>query len=171
MMIGQLYYFIGLGLLFCAVSGLIMKQFGTVLSWSDTLGVAGVLLVLGAVYALVGYGFRSLSVWSRYGAAVLALLCLASLKVNSTVEGFASTALTLVGQFAMPIGIVITLYAAYLVMSPKGAVIFSGNYRKVIADTPEIQYSFAKVFVVVGIFLVGVQSLMLLPIFNASFAH
>jgi len=168
MMMGQLYYFIGLGLLFSAVSGLIMKQCGAVLSWPDTLGVVGVLLFLGAAYALVGYGFRTLSVWSRYGAAVLALLCLASLRVNSTVEGFAATALALVGLFAMPIGIVITFYAAYLAMAPKGAVIFSGDYRKVIAGTPEIQYSFAKVFVVVGIFLVGVQSFMLLPVFNVG---
>jgi hypothetical protein len=168
MMVGQLYYFIGMGLTLCAVTGVLMKSFGAALPWSGTLGVAGVIVVLGALYALVGYGLRSLYVWSRYAAAFLALLCLASLRVNSQVQGYAATTLNLVGMFAMPIGIVLTGYAAYLALSPKGAVVFSRDYRRVIEATPEIQYTFAKVFMVTGVLLVAVQSFMLVPVFGVG---
>jgi len=168
MMVGQFYYLIGLGLFLCALTGLLIKYFGAVLSWSDTLGVAGVFLCLGVVYAVVGYGFRSLSTWSRYAGAVLAILCLASLKTNTAVQGYASTVLALVEMFAMPIGIVFTLYAAYLVMSPKGSIVFSKQYRKVIADTPEIRYTFREALAVVGIFLIAVQSFMLLAVFRVT---
>ena len=166
MMVGQLYYFIGLGLALCAITGVFMKSMGAALSWPDILGVVGVILALGAAYAVVGYGLRSLYMWSRYAAALLTLLCLASLRVNSQVQGYAATVLSLVGMFAMPIGIVITVYAAYLALSPKGAIVFSNDYRRVIASTPEIQYTFARVFLVAGILLVAVQSFMLIPVFG-----
>lgn len=169
MMVGQWYYLIGLALALCAVTGFALKALqGSALSWGDVGGVAVVLVSLGALYAAVGYGFRKLNRWARYGGAVLALLCLASMKANPAVQGYASTALALVSMFALPIGIVITFYGAFLVMSPKGAIVFSKDYQGIVAETSEIQYEHKKFVVWAGTLLIAVQAFMLLAVFRVS---
>lgn len=163
---GQLCYFIAMGLVLAGATGLVLKPWLRVLSWSDTLAVCGVFAMLALAYAALGRGFRTFALWARYLAGALGLLCLASLKVNPVVQGHAATVMSLIGLFAQPIGIVLTLYAAFLALSPKGAVVFSRPYREVIAATPAIQYTLSKPVVLAGMVLIAVQCFMLLAVFS-----
>ncbi|MDF3056554.1 MAG: hypothetical protein K0R17_769 [Rariglobus sp.] len=165
---GQLYYLIALGLLLASLSGIFIRQWHGVLSWPDTFWVAGVFIILAGLYALVGYGFRRLAPWSRYGAGALAMLCLSSVIINPSVQHPLVLSVALIRMFALPIGIVITLYAAYLTLFAKGTMILSSEYRQVIRDTPEVQYTFSKLFLAVGIALVSVQSVKVLMIFTGK---
>lgn len=165
---GQLYYLVALGLMLAALSGVGLRNWRGVLSWPDTLWVAGVFAGLGGLYAVVGYGFRSLAPWARYGAGGLALLCLSSLIINPAVQHPVVFSVAIIRMFAMPVGIVITLYAAYLTLFAKGEMVFSRAYRQVINDTPEVGYTFSKVFLALGIFLVSVQSVKVLMVFTGK---
>lgn len=166
MAMGQLYYLLAFGLLLASFSGVFLRQWRGVLSWPDTLWVAGVFIVLAGLYALVGYGFRSLARWSRYGAGGLAMLCLSSLIINPAVQHPLVLSVALVRMFAMPVGIVITLYAAYLALFAKGAVVLSREYRQIVTSAPKTEYTFSKLFLTLGIVLASVQSLKVLMIFT-----
>jgi hypothetical protein len=165
---GQLYYLIALGLGLASVTGVILRPWRGVFSWPDTLWVAMVFIVLAGLYALVGYGLRSLARWSRYGAGGLAMLCLSSVIINPTIQHPVIFSVALIQMFAMPIGIIITLYAAYLALFSKGATVLSPEYQQVIKDTPEIRYTFSRIFLVLGIVLVSVQSLKVLMVFTGK---
>lgn len=165
---GQLYYLLGVGLFLAALTGVILRQWRGVFSWPDTFWVAGVFAGLGLLYAVVGYGLRQLAGWARFGAGGLALLCLASVIVNPAVHHPVVFSVALISMFAMPAGIVITLYAAYLALFGKGKVVFSEDYRQAIVATPEVRYTFSKLFLAVGIALVAVQSLKVLTVFTGK---
>lgn len=165
---GQLYYLMALGLILAAFSGVFIRQWRGVLSWSDTLWVAGVFSGLAVGYAVVGHGLRMLAKWAPFGAGGLALLCLASVIINPAVQHPVVFSVAVIRFFAMPIGIVITLYAAYLALFAKGKVVFSADYRQVIADTPQVQYAFTKVFMVAGIVLSTVQAIKVLMVFTGK---
>jgi hypothetical protein len=64
------------------------------------------------------------------------------------------------GLIGFPIGTLISVYFLYLLLSQKGAYVFSPEYAQVIAATPHIQY---KTSIVVWIFL----GLLLVVIFLA----
>ncbi len=164
---GQLFYLLAGGLLLACVTGSLLHSSRGVLSWPDTLWVMGVFLMLAGLYAVVGYGLRSFAPWSRYGAGGLALLCLSSVIINPEIHHPVIFSVAVIQKFAMPIGIIITLYAAYLTLFGKGAKVLSPEYRQVISATPETHYAFSKVFLVAGIILVTVQSLKVLTVFVA----
>ncbi len=165
MAMGQLGFFIAMGLGLAGLTGLILQPWLRVLSWSDTVAVCAVFAVLALAYAALGHGFRTLAPWARYLAGVLGPLCLASLKVDPAVQGHAATVMTLVGMFAQPIGIVLTLYAAFLALSPIVAVVFSRAYREVVAATPLFCSTLSKPMTMAGLVLVAVQCFRLLAVF------
>jgi hypothetical protein len=162
---GQLFYLMAAGLLLACVTGALLHSSRGALSWPDTLWVMGIFLLLAGLYVLVGYGLRSLSAWSRFGAGGLTLLCLSSIIINPALQHPFVFSVAVIRMFAMPIGLVITIYAAYLTLYGKGAKVLSPEYRQVIADTPRINYTFSKVFLVAGIVLATVQSLKVLAVF------
>jgi len=78
-------------------------------------GVA--LLLMGILFALVGYGVRTFKSWARNWSAILFGL----------------------GMAGVPIGTLLGIYVLYLMLSKKGHVVFSEDYQKIIAATPHIQ--------------------------------
>jgi hypothetical protein len=162
---GLLFYLIALGLMLAVVSGVALKPWKSALSWPDTLWVGAVFAGLALFYAIVGHGLRSLATWSRYAAGALTMLCLSSLIINPTLQHPVVLSVALIRVFALPVGIVITLYAAYLALFGKGAVVLSPTYRALAAQAPQ-DYRLTKVFLAMGIVLVTVQSLKVLMIFT-----
>ncbi|HSI09656.1 MAG: hypothetical protein ACAH89_05965 [Rariglobus sp.] len=163
--VGQLYYLMAFGLVLAAITGVALHGTRGVLSWPDTLWVAGVFVAVAVLYAAVGYGFRKLATWSRYGVGALALLCLSSLIINPEVHHPAVFSVAVIRFFAMPVGVILTVYGAYLALTKKGATVLSADYRQVVADTPEVSYVYSRVFLAAGIVLMVVQSLKVLSVF------
>lgn len=163
---GQLYYLLALGLFLASGTGVVLRQWRGVLSWRDTLWVAGVFAGLAVLYAVAGYGLRTLARWSPYAAGGLALLCLSSVIINPAVQHPVVLSVALIRMAALPVGLIITLYGAYLVLFKKGVIVLSDDYRRAIAATPEVTYAFSRVFLGTGIVLVTVQCLKVLMVFT-----
>lgn len=99
-------------------------------------GVATYCVLTGGNYAL-GYGLRRLQPWARWTEATFFLF------------GLLSTFAMMIGMFVMKsaelaipsiVGITIYSYVLYLLLSPKGAMVFSPGYRAIIEKTPHIKY-------------------------------
>ncbi|HAV64940.1 MAG TPA: hypothetical protein DCY13_21535 [Verrucomicrobiales bacterium] len=105
-------------------------------------GVAAVLLVFCGVQFAAGLGLRRLRNWARIVAAILSAL----------------------GLLSFPVGTLINGYILYLLLSKKGQMVFSEEYRQIIAQTPHIRYRTSTiVWIVLGI-------LVALILFFAVFA-
>jgi hypothetical protein len=92
--------------------------------------VAGCLYAgLGLLQGFVAVGLRRLRNWARIVAVVFSVL----------------------GLIAIPIGTLISAYFLYLLVSEKGRIVFSDEYKHVIEQTPHIVY---KTSVVVWILLI-----------------
>jgi hypothetical protein len=164
---GLLYHLLALGLFLAACTGVVIHPWRGVLSWTLTLWVAGVFVALAALYAAVGYGFRTLRGWSGYAAGGLALLCLSSLIINPAVQHPVVFSVALIRMFALPVGIIITLYGAYLTLFAKGKMVLSPSYRA--SATGEVKtYTLSKLFLATGIVLVSVQSIKVLMVFTGQ---
>ena len=85
-------------------------------------------LALGVLQGFVGVGLRRLQGWARVVAVVFSVL----------------------GLIAIPIGTLISAYFLYVLLSEKGQIVFSENYKRVIEQTPHIKY---KTSIIVWIFL------------------
>ncbi|CAM3095205.1 hypothetical protein [Rariglobus hedericola] len=162
---GQLYYFMAAGLVLAALTGVIVKPWHGAFTWPHTLWAAGVFAGLGALYAVVGYGFRTLAPWSRYAVGALALICIASMITRPEGQPALIVSIALIKIFALPVGLLITLYGVYLAYCPQGKQILSKNYQQVVADTPKVKFGFSKIFLVVAILLASVQAVRVLMIF------
>lgn len=103
-----------------------------------------ILLVLAGVQVWVGLGLRRLRTWARIPAGILSGI----------------------GLLSFPLGTIINLYVLYLLFSRKGKMVFSPQYRRIIEETPHIQY---KTSVVVWIFLALLLVLMGLAVIGAIF--
>ena len=77
-----------------------------------------VFLFLSIVQIVTAIGLWRLQRWSRPGATILAVF----------------------GLLVIPIGTIVSLYAIYILLSPKGRVVFSDEYKQIIRETPHIKY-------------------------------
>lgn len=98
-------------------------------------------IVFGAVYAVLGavqlalaIGLRRLRTWARWGA----------------------TAFATIGLLGFPVGTLISIFILYLLLSKKGAYVFSAPYQQVIAATPHVKYRTSRVVIVVLLLLLAV---------------
>lgn len=97
-----------------------------------SLGVAVLFIVLAAVFGVAGTGLRRLQGWARIPTGILATL----------------------GLLAFPVGTIINVYVLYLIFSGKGSMVFSPEYREVMAATPHIKYKMSiLVWVLLGLVL------------------
>ena len=79
-----------------------------------------------------------------------------------------STVISVIGLAGFPIGTLINGYILYLLWSPKGTMVFSEQYKEIIAQTPHIKY---KTSLIVWTFLIlllivigmGVVALLFAP--------
>ncbi len=127
--IGTLYY---LGAIMLVFTGLmsVLKLGSPELGgpWAGLFFIA-----LGVAYFQLGRWFRAL---------------LPKAKIPGTI-------LAAIGLLAFPFGTLINIYILYLINSKKGAMVFSDQYRAVIAATPGIKYKTSiVVWVLVGLLLV-----------------
>lgn len=140
--VGVLYY---LGGAFLTVMGCVAVAAG---AGGGALGLSGV--GIGAIYLLLGVaqiwtgsGLRRLKSWARLPTGILSGL----------------------GLLAIPIGTLINAYILYLLFSQKGKMIFSEEYRDVVAQTPHIKYRTSiLVWILLGLVIVGLLAAILLPL-------
>lgn len=137
--VGSLY---SLGCLLTLVGGGLMTYYMVLSSSVQNNPVVrmGLLLVgLGVAQGFLGYGLSKLKWWARIPASLFAGL----------------------GLLAFPIGTLINGYILYLLLSAKGKMVFSAEYREIIRQTPEIKYRTSKIlwfflFVLLGLIALGI---------------
>lgn len=112
--VGVLYYL-----------GAVLLCFSTIGTFMDQSTTGGARIVIGlllatfvVIYILVGRMFRALSPKAKTPGTLLSAL----------------------GLLAFPIGTLINGYILYLIHSKKGKMVFSDEYKEVIAQTPNIKY-------------------------------
>jgi serine/threonine protein kinase len=162
---GLLYY---LGALYGAISFLflIMTPIGEAVDRKAQSGTAVIFFVVmtGSNFAL-GYGLRKLQAWTRWTVAVLMVLSMLLLLI----VGLAFTLVTnpIIGIIFLVSSEVITGYILYLMVSPKGMMVFSHPYKAMIVQTPHIRCRISQldrallvVFALVIIAAVFVQGIL-----------
>jgi len=141
--VGSLYL---LGCILVVVGGGIMTYMaisGAAQNGSVGAMELGFLLGIGIGQGFIAVGLRGLKSWARIPASLFAGL----------------------GLLAFPLGTLINGYILYLLLSAKGRMVFSPEYREVIRQTPEIKYKTSKillffVFLLVGLLVLGVVALI-----------
>lgn len=127
--VGLLYLLLAAFFLFSGLGGFVYSV--AVLRGEDlAFGIS--FSVLGAVLVWTGIGVLRLKPWARILTGI-----------------FSS-----VGLLAIPIGTVVNAYILYLLFSKKGITVFSADYKRVIAETPQIKSRVTVFFwIVVGLML------------------
>jgi hypothetical protein len=98
-----------------------------------------IIIGLGFMQGMIGSGLRRLQRWTRIPVLLLAGI----------------------GLLAIPIGTIISGYILYLILSNKGAMVFSDEYKEVIRQTPDIRYR-TSIIVWILLGLLGVVLLFVL---------
>jgi hypothetical protein len=118
--VGVLYW-IGAGLCGFGAAAMLVGS----VAWSTREPVDGIVFAIGgmyavftAVFAAVGWGFRTLSPWVRWVGGILSVL----------------------GLLAFPLGTLINGYILFLLFSPKGARVFAPDYADIRAATPHVRF-------------------------------
>lgn len=143
--IGTLYYIgtvlLGLGLLvqIAQAVGFVINSSSDVSAMASGLGKTVVMIVilglLAAIQGVCGYGIRNLKSWGRIMGIVLGAI----------------------GLIGFPVGTIISAYILYLLISRKGGMVFSAEYKEIIAATPEVKYKTSIiVWIILGIIVLGV---------------
>jgi hypothetical protein len=102
------------------------------------------LILLSAAYFQMGRWFRALNPKAKMPATILAVI----------------------GLLGIPLGTLINGYILYLIHSQKGKMVFSDEYKTIIAETPDIKY---KTSLLVWIFIGLLVLLILIGILAAVF--
>jgi hypothetical protein len=123
-----------------------------------------VLLPFLAIYYALGIGLRRLQTWSRWATVVLMILAMAlgafALVIQSQLPADAGRR----PDFSW-VGWIINVYILYLLLSAKGTMVFSPEYKAVIAQTPHIKYRTSRlVRILVAVFV----ALLVLAVVAAS---
>ena len=126
--------------------------------------------IVAVLGAFMGYGLRHLQVWVRWTSMVLLVLSLLySLGVSLFLMAFFSNGNTTPLIVVMLVGIMIQGYIFYLLVAPKSNVVFSAEYRMVIAKTSEIRCRTSLIVKIVLGLLVTLLVLALIGMIATSF--
>ena len=136
---GTLFY-LGGGLGMLVTAGLLAQIWRA----TQSLGVVEILVValgvfMGIAQLLLAHGLRNLLRWSRIPAAAVSVLML----------------------FSVPVGTLIGSYFLYLLLSQKGGVVFSDEYRQVITQTPHVHYRTSRIVVVLLVVVLLILALVI----------
>ena len=123
--VGMLYYLAAAGLLLAAVILLIAAGSG------NTAYNVGMAIACFAFFGLYSWLVRGLRAWKS------------SVKIPTGI-------LAGLGLLGFPVGTLINGYILYLLFSQKGTMVFSDEYKQIIADTPDMKY---RTSIIVWIFL------------------
>jgi hypothetical protein len=116
--VGALYY---LGGALALVFGLLMipVYLQTAAPFDQMYGLSALMLVgLGALSLVLGYGFRRLMPWVRIPGAI--------------VSG--------IGLLAIPIGTIVSAWILYLMFCEKGRTVLAPEYQAIVSASPEVRY-------------------------------
>ena len=69
---------------------------------------------------------------------------------------------SVIGLLAIPVGTIISGYFLYLLLSKKGTVIFSPQYKQIIAATPHIKYKTSKIVIALLLILIALIAIALI---------
>jgi hypothetical protein len=126
---------------------------------------------LTGLHVALGIGLNRLQTWARWTEVTLISLSLALMLFASiaivllTMGGQAGTLLPVLFGYGF-MGLIL-VYILYLLVSRKGSMVFSPEYRAIVERTPHIKY---KTSLLVKVFLVLIVSLIVLGFFAAYFA-
>ncbi len=141
--LGALYYLGAIGLLAVGIIEMVAPS-------DDSVGVRLMIAVfalgLGGLYFWIGRGLRGLKSRARIPAVILAVI----------------------GLLGFPVGTLINGYILYLLLSAKGTMVFSDEYKQIIADTPDIKY---RTSIIVWIFLGLLVALVAAAFIGAMVGH
>jgi hypothetical protein len=158
--IGWLYYlpaiFVALSLLafvFSLATGLetglqTEEEFGSGGRSVQILGLVAFHAVVFALLSAVGYGLYTFRRWARWTCVVLTSLVMLYMILGSVLKvivGSAISAVILIAGFGISVGIM------YLLLAAKARVVFSSEYREIVARTPHIRYKRSLFVLVVGL--------------------
>ncbi len=113
--LGLLYYLGATGTVLASVMMLIAGA--TSAHSAEDVGIAVGALLFGTLYLWIARGLRTLNRKVRIPAGVLAGI----------------------GLIGFPVGTLFNAYVLHLLFSEKGKVVFSDEYKQIIADTPDIK--------------------------------
>jgi hypothetical protein len=126
-----------------------------------SIGMIVVLAAIAALSAAVGIGLRNLQPWARWVDVGLILLGFAMTILSLVIAGLAggNAAGTAGANLAQQI---IPAYILYLLVSRKGTMVFSPEYRAIIEKTPHIRYKMSCLVKFLALFLLAVIGLALI---------
>lgn len=100
-------------------------------------------IVIGVLQGVLAYGLRRLRSWSRWPTVVLSFI----------------------GLLAFPMGTLISALILSNTLGAKARMVFSEDYQRIIAATPQVKYKTSKVVVVLLVILV----IILIGVIAAAF--
>jgi len=115
------------------------------------LAVVGYVLFVASVNLAMGIGLTGLKTWARWTEVVLSSL---SICYTLLVAGLSARTSEILGQLAF--FAIVPAFILILLLSPKGAMVFSPEYRTIIYWTPHIKYQTSVLLKGCLIFLVAV---------------
>jgi len=151
--LGLLYYFMGGVMVLAPIMALVLK---TVARMGLAEAISGVCyLALGLLVLAIGWGLRGLRPWTRVPVGILSGIGLMLFPSGALISAYV-------------LYLVINAYILYLVFSPRGATVFSPEYREIIRQTPHVTYQLSRLTVILlGIFL----TLMVFALLHLIFAN
>lgn len=99
---------------------------------STVLATGVALLIVGILQFVVGFEIRKLKSWARSAAGIMSGI----------------------GLLGFPVGTVINAYILFLLFGKKGQMVFSTDYKEIMAATPHIKYKTSKWVWIILIFVV-----------------
>ena len=134
--------------------------------------------VFGSASLALGMGLTSLRSWARWVVTALTAISFISILIGLGVAGFQLAMIGMVGPAGSPIAgvliayglfLLIVGYILYLLVSPKGSMVFSHEYREVMAATPHIKYKTSCILKGFLIFLIVIILVGVLGAFFSAF--
>lgn len=106
----------------------------------------GVYIVIGLINIPLGFGLRALQPWARWTMVVLCSIGLLGVVLNMVLASMVKSGKSQPGGAFC--GILIYLAFLYLMLANKANMVFSAEYKRIIAKTPHIRYRISRILVV-----------------------
>lgn len=151
--IGSLHYiatFFGLLVLFSLLSVLLTRTPANSGGIPTLVGTFVFYLALSGLHLALGMGLNRLQIWARWTDVVLLVISLVFLLLSAGTVVFVSVLIPAppgaLARLSLIYGFLglITGYMLYLLLSKKGTMVFSPEYKQVIERTPHIRYKTSR---------------------------